>query len=117
MDKLTLTEINLSTKIGIHAWEQQAIQVLKVDLELMIDAHLIAKTDAINAALDYDKIIDYLQTFAHEHHFQLLETFADKLAGGLLAQFNTPSLRLTVHKPAALLGAKDVSICVERSRE
>ncbi len=38
MDKLRITGLEVSTRIGIHAWERQVLQRLAIDLEIDIDA-------------------------------------------------------------------------------
>lgn len=116
MDTITLSNISIKTIIGIHAWEQSVPQKLILDLILTTDAGAIAQTDSIDQAIDYEKVVQEIFAFADKQHFQLVETFADRLANHLLALFSTDSVTLTVHKPGALKEAKDVAICVVRQR-
>lgn len=116
MDTITLSNITLKTLIGIHAWEQSVPQKLVLDLTLTTDAALIAQSDSIDHAIDYEKVVQEILSFANKQHFQLVETFADRLANHLLTHFQTDSVTLTVHKPGALKEAKDVAIRVTRNR-
>ena len=66
MDKLRITGLEVSTYIGIRAWEQQVLQRLSIDLELEIDAARAARSDDIADALDYGIIArDVADSFAH----------------------------------------------------
>lgn len=116
MDTITLSNISIKTLIGIHAWEQSVQQKLVIDLTLTTDAATIALTDSIEQAIDYEKVVQEISAFAKNQHFQLVETFADRLANHLLTLFPTENVTLTVHKPGALKEAKDVAIRVTRSR-
>lgn len=116
MDTITLSDIALKTIIGIHDWEKTIPQTLRLDITFQTDAANIAFSDNIAQAIDYEKVVQHIIAFAHSHQFQLIESFADRLAHDLLNHFPTTSVALTVHKPGALKEAKDVAIRVVRSR-
>lgn len=116
MDKLVIDHIKISTLIGAHPWEQQCPQTLYVDLIFETDAQYIARTDNLEKAIDYDKVVKQVLAFAKNNHFQLIETFADKLASELLAHFPIGWVQITLHKPGALQDAKSVAIQIARSQ-
>ena len=56
--------------------------------------------------------------FVEASEFQLVETLAEKIAAIVISEFNVPWLKLTVHKPGAVRGSRDVGVIIERgSRE
>ncbi len=116
MDTITLSDITLSTLIGIHAWEQRVPQKLRLDITFQTDAAKIGASDTIEKAIDYERVVQVITEFTKSHHCQLIETFADKLAHHLLAIFPTTMVALSLHKPGALKEAKNVSIHLTRSR-
>ena len=116
MDILTITDIILSTKIGIYDWEQQIAQNLHLDLSIGTDAAQAAAADDIHQAVNYESVVDFVCKFAGEHHFQLLETFGDKLANALLAEFKMPFVQVTLKKPGALLKTGQVGIIIARAQ-
>lgn len=116
MDKLVINDIKLSTRIGIHPWEQRCSQALQLDLILQTDARKIAQSDSIEDALDYDKILARVFSLATSHTCQLIESFAEKIAQELLSHFNTTWVQVSLRKPGAVLQAKDVGIIIERSK-
>lgn len=117
MDKLSITGLKLTTLIGTLDWEQQVPQTLHCDLSIQTNAALIALSDNIDDAINYDALTQSVQAFVEQHHFQLIETLADKLAHHILANFATQWVNVTLHKPGALKQAKDVIISIERTRQ
>jgi len=116
MDKLSITGLKFTTLIGTLDWEQHVPQTLHCDVAFQTDAATIAKSDDLNEAIDYEKMANLVQTFVENHHFQLIETLAEKLAQHVLLECDTKWVQITLHKPGALKQAKDVIITLERHR-
>jgi 7,8-dihydroneopterin aldolase/epimerase/oxygenase len=116
MDKLRIVGLEVSARIGIHAWEQQVRQRLSVDLELETDAARAAASDDIADALDYGIIARDVADFVRTSECHLIETLAERIAQRVLDGFPVARLKVCVHKPGAVSGARDTSIEIERSR-
>lgn len=116
IDTLSIIGIPLTTLIGVFDWEQTTAQTLYCDLTFETDTATIAKTDQIEEAINYATMTESIQHFAENHHFQLIETLANKLAAHLLTHFPTHWLRLTLHKPSALKQVSDVMVSIERTK-
>jgi dihydroneopterin aldolase len=114
MDKLSIIGLSFKTLIGTYEWEQTTPQTLYADITFQTDAHNIAQSDDLTTAINYEAMAHAVQQFAEQYHFQLIETFAQRLASYLLNQFPIATIQLTVHKPTALPDAKDVMISIER---
>lgn len=65
-------------------------------------------------ALDYAALSERVQEFARESHFQLVETFAERLAEVLMGERGIPWLRIRVTKPGAVPAARGVGVEIER---
>ena len=102
------------TTIGVHPWEQETPQALHLDLSYPANAEAIAETDSLALAIDYEKILECILLFVKDHRFKLIETLAVKIADKLQTEFQLKWINLTLHKPGALLNAKDVAITVVR---
>jgi dihydroneopterin aldolase len=116
MDKLRIVGLEVSARIGIHAWEQQVLQRLSIDLELDTDAARTAASDDIADALDYGVIARAVIDFVSTSECRLIETLAERIAQRVLEGFPVTRLKVCVHKPGAVPGARDTSIEIERSR-
>ncbi|MEO4048855.1 dihydroneopterin aldolase [Pseudomonas sp. CAU 1711] len=115
MDKVFIEGLEVDTLIGAYDWERGIRQCLLLDLCFAWDIRPAAAGDDLSKALDYAAINQQVQAFASAARFELVETFAERLAEQLLAQFGMPWLRLKVTKPGANAQARAVGVEIERS--
>ena len=114
MDIVFINDLRIETIIGIYDWERRVKQTVSLDLEMAADIRAAAATDAIEDTLNYKAVAKRLIAFVGESRFQLVETLAEKVADIVLAEFDVKWLKLTVHKPGAVRGSRDVGVIIER---
>lgn len=114
MDTVFISDLRIRTIIGIYEWERKVRQTISLDLEMGTDIARAAATDAIEDTLNYKAVSKRLIAFVEASEFQLVETLAEKIAAIVLDEFDVPWLRLTVHKPGAVRGSRDVGVRIER---
>lgn len=116
MDHICLRELKLDTVIGIHAWERQVRQTLKLDLEIGLDTRRAAASDRLADTLDYHVLAQRLVALAAGAQFQLIEALVEACARVVIQEFGAARVCLTLHKPGAVREAADVALRIERSR-
>lgn len=114
MDKIFLHALDIETTIGIWEWERRIKQRVSVDLEMATDARQAAVTDSIDAALDYKSVAKRLIAFTQTAEFQLVESLAEALAKIVVTEFGVAWVKVSVAKPGAIEGSKQVGIVIER---
>lgn len=114
LDKVFIEGLEVDTVIGVYDWERGIRQCLRLDLECGWDVRAPAAGDELACALDYAAVAARIQAFAGEARFQLVETFAERLAGVLMAEFGIAWLRLRLTKPGAVPVADGVGVEIER---
>jgi len=114
MDKIFLHELKVETIIGIWEWERKIRQTVIIDLEMSADIAKAAATDDVADTLNYKSVAKRVQGFVADSSFQLVETLAEKIAGIIRDEFDVAWVRVTVHKPGAIRGSRDVGIDIER---
>ncbi len=114
MDIVFINDLRIETIIGIYDWERKVKQTISLDLEMGADIRKSAETDAIEDTLNYKAVAKRLIAFVGESEFQLVETLAEKIAEILLKEFNVPRIKLTLRKPGAVRGSRDVGVVIER---
>jgi dihydroneopterin aldolase len=114
VDIVFINDLRIETIIGIYDWERKVKQTISLDLEMGADIRKAAKTDAIEDTLNYKAVAKRLISFVGESEYQLVETLAEKIAEIVLNEFSVPWLKLTVHKPGAVRGSRDVGVIIER---
>jgi dihydroneopterin aldolase len=114
MDKIFLHELKVETIIGIWEWERKIRQTVAIDLEMSADIAKAAATDDVADTLNYKSVAKRIQSFVADSSFQLVETLAEKIAEIVREEFGVAWVRVTVHKPGAVRGSRDVGIDIER---
>ena len=114
MDIIFISDLRIETIIGIYDWERKVRQTVSLDLEMAADIRTAAATDSIEDTLNYKAVAKRLIAFVGDSEFQLVETLAEKIAEIVINEFNVSWVRLKLHKPGALRGARDVGILIER---
>jgi dihydroneopterin aldolase len=116
MDKIVLRQLEVDAVIGIWDWEQRIRQTVRVDLEMSCDVRGAAATDSIDTALDYKIVAKRLVEFIRGSRFSLVETLAEACAGIVVREFDVEWVRISIAKPAAIRGAREVGVVIERTR-
>jgi len=115
VDTIFLRGLEIETVIGIWDWEQRIKQLVRIDLELATDIRPAAATDSIDEALDYKEIAKRVIGYVSESRFKLVETLAENIARIIVVEYGVPWLRLSISKPGAIEGSRDVGVLIERS--
>ena len=117
MDTIFLKDLRITTIVGIWEWERRMPQTISLDLEMAADVRRAAQTDHIDDTLNYKAVTKRVVSFVEESRFQLIETLAERVAEIITGEFAVPWVRVSVHKPFAIRGSRDVGICIERGRQ
>ena len=114
MDKIYITGIAVDAIVGIWDWERQIPQTVVVDLQMAADIAGAAKTDRIEDTLDYKAVAKRVRAVVVESQCQLVETLAERIAQTVRDEFEVRWIQVTINKPGALRGARDVGVVIER---
>ena len=115
-DKIYVEDLRVKATIGIFDWEKKIKQDVSISYEIPHDNVRAAKSDAIEATTDYKSITKGIISFVENNKFELVETFAEKIAEMVIKDFNIDEIRLRVSKPGALRFSKDVGVIIERDK-
>jgi 7,8-dihydroneopterin aldolase/epimerase/oxygenase len=115
-DKIFLRGLEIECIIGFIDWERRVKQTIVIDLELPVDCRGAAIRDEVEDTLDYKKVAKRVIAFVEASEFKLVETLAHRLALLLLEEFGVAWIRLSVNKPGAIRGSRDVGMSIERTR-
>lgn len=115
MDHVLIEGFEFETVIGVYDWEKQILQRLRIDLELACDIQAAAEKDDIALTLDYAAITGRIAEYARAQHFELVETYAERIAELLIEEFDVKDVLLTLRKPTAVPAARAVGVRIHRS--
>lgn len=115
-DRIFLHGLSVECIIGFIEWERRIKQVIVLDVEMPVDCARAAQFDDVDVTLDYKKVAKRLIAFVSASDFKLVETLAHRTAMLILEEFGVEWVRLSINKPGAIRGSKDVGVAVLRTR-
>ncbi len=115
MDFMFIRALKIPTIIGTHVWERQMQQTVVLDLEIAIDATMVAQKNDLAAGIDYSSVAETVSEFVKNSDFLLLESLAQAIAELILERFKTPRIKLSLAKPGAIPNTQAVGVVIERT--
>ncbi len=115
-DRIFLRGLTCECIIGFIDWERRVKQTVVLDIELPVDCARAAASDEVVDTLDYKKVAKRVLGFVEASDFKLVETLAHRLALTILEEFSLAWVRLSLNKPGAIRGSRDVGVTIERVR-
>jgi 7,8-dihydroneopterin aldolase/epimerase/oxygenase len=115
-DRIFLRGLEIDCIIGFIEWERRIKQTVVIDLEMPVDCRRAALTDEVADTVDYKKVSKRIIGFVEASQFKLVETLAHRTAMLIIEEFGVEWVRLSVNKPGAIRGSRDVGITLERTR-
>jgi dihydroneopterin aldolase len=114
MDIVYVRGLEVKTVIGVYEWEREIKQPVCIDLDMACDFGKAAATDEHQYVLDYKIVCVRVTKFIEQSNLQLLEAMAEAIATLIRSEFHVTWVRVRVGKPAAITGAKEVGVLIER---
>jgi dihydroneopterin aldolase len=115
MDKIFIHALKTETIVGIFDWERQVKQTVIMDIEFSADIAKAARSDSIDDTLNYKAVAKRVLAFVDESSFHLVETLAEHIAMLVLEEFGVSWVSVTLSKPGAIRGSRDVGVMLERT--
>jgi len=115
-DRIFLRGLAIDCIIGFIDWERRVKQTVVIDLEMAIDCRRAALRDDVADTMNYKTVAKRVISFVEGSSFNLVETLVERIAAVLLDEFGLAWLRVTVSKPGAIRGSRDVGVTIERTR-
>ena len=115
-DTIFLRGLEIECLIGFIEWERRIRQKVVIDFELPVDCARAARSDEVVDTLDYKRVAKRIIEFVTASEFKLVETLSHRVAMLVLEEFDVAWIRLSVNKPGAIRGSRDVGVSIERTR-
>jgi 7,8-dihydroneopterin aldolase/epimerase/oxygenase len=115
MDKIFIQALKTEAIVGIFDWERQVKQTIVMDIAFSADIRKAATSDSIDDTLNYKGVAKRVLAFVDESSFHLVETLAEHIAMLILEEFGVSWVSITLSKPGAIRGSRDVGVMLERT--
>ena len=114
LDLIFIEGLSGQTVIGIHDSELQRPQPIVIDLVAGVPRSRACDSDRIEDTIDYSVVRERVRRLLREHRLQLLEAFAETVAGILIHEFGARWVRVKVIKPHKFDDVRSVGVQIER---
>ncbi len=118
-DTIRLTDIALYGTHGVTPAERQIGHLFEVDIEMRLDLTAAAKTDELDATVDYAAVYAIVRRVHEAGPYQLLEAMAGRIAKEIVGAFPIDEVTVRVRKPhppvGGLVGEAEVEITRRKS--
>lgn len=111
-----VNQLEILTMIGVHAAEKRAPQRVWISLDLSVAEHGPSVSDRLEEVLDYGEVVRRVEAVVLAGHVNLVETLAERVAAGCLADPNVLAVKVKVEKPDVIANARSVGVEIERRR-
>ena len=126
MDYIRIRKLQLSVYLGVYDKEQLAPRPVVADIELGLDLSRAAASDTLADTVDYDALSQTIRSVCSADaipigcdpmRYALVEHLASDIADICLGfDPRIESVRVTVSKPGAVVGAETVEVEILRRR-
>ena len=116
-DVVLIENLTFEMFIGVYEHEKTAKQRVSVSVEATTLPNNAYKNDDIAQALSYEDMLNSIQKLVTKnHHYDLVESFAEDIAQALFLYPQIQSLKIVVKKPDIFTQAQSVGITIVRTR-
>lgn len=97
-DTIFVKDFVVDCNVGVYAEEQGVTQKVAFTVEARLAPHVHSIDDAMAEVPSYADIIDSIVALARGGHINLVETFAERIAEGCLADARIAAVRVRLEK-------------------
>ena len=115
--KVIIKDLIFNTFIGLHEFEKNRKQIIKFNIEIYTNNKLQPDEQDLNSIINYEDVINKIETITNKKHYLLLETLAEDIFSNLFKNKNIISIKLKIEKPEIIKNTSSVGIEVVKKRK
>jgi 7,8-dihydroneopterin aldolase/epimerase/oxygenase len=116
-DRIIVVGLVVDAYIGVHDFEREQRQRVRFDVEIDTVDDYADRVRATGAYVSYADVVEFIEArAASDDHVELVETWAEDVAGFALRNELAQAVRVTVQKLDIFEAAAGVGITIERHR-
>ena len=115
--KVIIKDLIFNTFIGLHEFEKNRKQIIKFNIEIHTNNKLQPNERDLNSIINYEDVINKIETITNKKHYLLLETLAEDIFSNLFENKNIISIKLKIEKPEIIKNTSSVGIEVVKKRK
>jgi dihydroneopterin aldolase len=115
--RVIIKDLVFNTSIGIHDFEKKKEQQIKFNIEIDLSPSLKADENDLNSIVNYESIINKIQSITQKKHYNLLEILAEDIFSNLFVNQNIIKIKLRIEKPEIIKNTSSVGVEIIKKRK
>ncbi|MEM6932609.1 MAG: dihydroneopterin aldolase [Pseudomonadota bacterium] len=115
-DRIFLSDFIHEVEIGAYAEEHGVTQRLRFDITLEVARNTAHLDDRVGRVINYDDLVNAIHKLTEGERINLLETFAERLAGEILIDPRARRAIIRIEKLDRLPGGATLGVEITRER-
>lgn len=111
-----IKDLVLDMSIGIYESEKKNKQRAIINVTLSVNPNVNWQDDDIQHVVSYEDVLNSIKSLAAEGHYNLVETFAEKIIGVCFEYAAVTTVKVSVEKPDVFDDVAGVGVSFSRSR-
>lgn len=113
-----LRDMVLPASVGVHAFEKDAAQRIRINVDLGVDDDPLAApgADQLSRVVDYEEVARAVRGIIASGHVNLVETLAERIAANCLQDARVAVVRVRIEKLDIFPDTQAVGVEIERVR-
>ncbi len=112
-----ISDLRLRTYIGFQPWEKEKLQDVVINVQIVFDGVMAARSDSVQDTVDYKAITKNIIAMAEAASFNLLEALVERVLDIVMEDQKVQKALVSISKPHALRFADAVAVTSERVRD
>ncbi len=114
--RVFLRDMVLQAAIGVYPHEQGVTQRVRINISFGVpdEAGLAVGRDELSRTVSYERVVQLVRRIVADGHVRLVETLAERIAAGVLADRRIRVIRLKVEKLDVFDELDAVGVEIER---
>ncbi|TLU73029.1 dihydroneopterin aldolase [Lichenicoccus roseus] len=114
--RVFLRDMLVEATIGVHPHEHGVTQRVRLNIDFGIDDQpgLVVGRDDLSRTVSYERVVTLVRRILAEGHVRLVETLAERIAAGVLADSRIRVVRVRVEKLDVFDEIAAVGVEIER---
>jgi dihydroneopterin aldolase len=114
--RVFLRDLVMMAHIGVYPHEEGVQQRVRVNIEFGVrdEAGLAIGRDDLSRTVSYERVVQLVRRIIDEGHVRLVETLAERIAAGVLADLRVRVVRVRVEKLDVFAELDSVGVEIER---
>jgi dihydroneopterin aldolase len=114
--RVIITDLVFDTLIGIHDFEKKKKQQIKFNIKIDLKPSLKADENDLGSIVNYESVINKIQSITQKKHYNLLETLAEDIFTNLFINQNITKIKLRIEKPEIIKNTSTVGVEIIKKR-